>query len=142
MTTDHGHAPLDPLADDPLGRVYDHEILGQFLGAALEGCAPCQDDLLRRIADDAPTCARLVELACVATAGVFGGLPPTMYDDAAVGGLSSPEFRQLARTGLDGGNDAMFATCAAMSSEQRLAAANTAADTLIGQITMNAFGDN
>lgn len=50
--------------------------------------------------------------------------------DPTAPGVAAPEFRQLARAGLDGDNAAM---CATMTLPQRRGA-NTAADLLIGQL--------
>ena len=137
MSTDHQHAGFEIPTDytDPAGRTINHDLLGQFIGAAYDRCTSCQDAHLTLMVEDAATTARLVELACVATASAFGGLPASMTDDAAPG-PSSPEFRRLARAGLDGNNDTMFAECAAMTITQRRAAANTAAGTLVGHLSL------
>jgi hypothetical protein len=125
---------------DPAGRVVDHELLGQFVGAAFDGCTSCQDALLTLMVEDAATTARLVELACVATQAMLGGLPASLTQDGA-SGLASPEFRRLARAGLDGANDAMWRCCEQMTTSQRRAAANTAADTLIGNLSLGRSDD-
>jgi hypothetical protein len=130
---DHAHAGFEH-GPDRYGRPVDGELLGQFTGAAFDGCTTCQDALLTRIVDDPPTCARLVELACVATHGAFGGLPASMTDETSTDGVTSPEFRRLAHAGLDGANDAVFALCAQMTVAERRAAANTAADLLVGHL--------
>jgi len=54
--------------------------------------------------------------------------------DPTAPGVATPEFRQLACAGLDGDHAAMFALCGRLSSPQRRAATNTAADLLIGQL--------
>jgi len=132
MNTQHDHEfPVPEGYADPHGRPIDIAALGRFIGAAFDGCTTCQDPELTLIVDDPPTCARLIELACVAIHGVAGGLPRSMLDPE-VPGLASPEFRALATAGLDEANDAMFAACAAMTPEARRAAANSAADLLVG----------
>jgi hypothetical protein len=118
---------------DPLGRPVDSRLLGEFIGAAFDGCAGCQDALLTVITGDPATTARLVELACVATHDALGGLPASLTDETAPG-MAGPEFRALAHAGLDGENDAMFALCASMTVAQRRAAADTAADILVGHL--------
>jgi hypothetical protein len=119
---------------DPLGRPVDAALLGRFIGAAFDGCTTCQDAELTLVVSDPATCARLVELACGMVAETFGGLPANMLD-ADAPGVSSPEFRELARAGLDGADDAMFTACAAMRPTARRKAANTAADTIVGMLS-------
>jgi hypothetical protein len=130
----HEHAgfELPPGQLDPLGRPVNHDLLGRFTGAAFDGCAPCQDALMAQMIQDPATTTRLVELACVATAGVLRGIPPSMTDPDAPG-VASQEFRRLARAGADG---AMLAACEGMTPEQRRAAASTAADILIGHLML------
>lgn len=131
MSGDHGHEGFDVPFDDPLGRPVDRKLLGDFVGAAFDGCASCQDALLTLMVDDAATVTRLVELACLASAEAFGGLPPKLTDPD-VPGLAAPEFREMARAGAGGQNTRMLALCEQMTPAQRRAAANTAADLLAG----------
>jgi hypothetical protein len=130
---EHQHAGFEMPAGyvDPEGRPVDHELLGRFVGAAFDGCASCQDAVLARMVQDAVTTARLVELACVATTAVLGGLPASLIRDDAPG-LAGPEFRRLARAGLDGANDELFRLCGEMTAAERRAAADSAADLLVG----------
>jgi hypothetical protein len=128
--TGHTHDEFPVDLPDSLGRPVDGRLLGQFISAAFDGCTSCQDALLTLLVEDAATTARLVELACVATQGILGGLPASMTDEGE--GLSSPEFCRLARAGVDGGNDVMWRACGRMTIVERRAAANTAADTLVG----------
>ncbi|RGD55407.1 hypothetical protein DR950_41835 [Kitasatospora xanthocidica] len=119
---------------DPGGRPVDHKLLGQLLGAAMDGCLSCQDVLTTLLVEDPVTTARLVELACVSVHGAMGGLPGAMTDDG-VPGPAAPEFRRLARLGLDGGNAEMFAACEGMSTTGRREAANTALDFLVAAVS-------
>lgn len=135
VSQQHDHAGFEITFGDPLGRPVDRALLGRFVGAAFDSCVSCQDAQLTLMIEDPATTARLVELACVATDSLLGGLPAGMTDEHAPG-LAAPEFRRLARAGLDGANDAMFTACADMTSTERRAAANTAADILIGQLVM------
>jgi hypothetical protein len=130
---EHQHAGFEMPAGyiDPEARPVDHELLGRFVGAAFDGCAPSQDALLARMAQDPVTTARLVELACVATLGALGGLPASLTQDD-VPGLAGPEFRRLARAGLDGANAELFRACEQMTAAERRAAADSAADLLVG----------
>jgi hypothetical protein len=134
---DHAGFEIPATFGDPLGRPVDHALLGRFVGAAFDGCVSCQDPLLTLMVEDPATTARLVELACVATDAVLGGLPAGLTDQHAPG-LAALEFRRLARAGLDGANDAMFTACADMTTTERRAAANTAADILVGQLASGA----
>jgi hypothetical protein len=139
--THHSHAGFEIPASlgGPLGRPIDHVLLGRFVGAAFDGCMSCQDPLLTLMIEDPATTARLVELACVTTNAVLGGLPAGLTDEHAPG-IAAPEFRRLARAGLDGNNDAMSTACANMTGTERRAAANTAADILIGHLAVGPGG--
>jgi hypothetical protein len=130
---EHQHAGFELPAGyvDPEARPVDHELLGRLVGAAFDGCGPCQDALLDRMAQDPVTTARLVELACVATQGALGGLPASLTHDD-VPGLAGPEFRRLARAGLDGANAELFRACEQLTAAERRAAADSAADLLVG----------
>lgn len=129
----HGHEGFEVPFDDPAGRPVDEQLLGEFIGAAFDGCASCQDALLTLIVESPPTAARLVELACITAETSLGGVPSSLTDPDAPG-MASQEFRQLARIGADGNNDRLFAACAEMTPVQRRAAVNTAADILIGHL--------
>jgi hypothetical protein len=136
---EHDHAEFVPPAGyrDPLGRPVDVALLGRFVGAAWDGCPGCQAALLERLVTDSATTARLVELACVAIHQALGRLPANLVDDAAPG-LAAPEFRRLVRAARDGvatDNADMFAECARMSLAERRAAAVTAVDLLVGNLT-------
>lgn len=132
------HAHTFGLEHDPQRPNTDVALLDHFIGAGFDGCTSCQDAQLTLLLQDPYTSARVVELACVAVQGVAGGLPPEMTTVGAAG-TSSDEFRALARLGIDGGNETMFAACAEMTDEQRRAAVNTAANTLTGMMAMQ-FG--
>lgn len=135
MNPGHTHGGFEiPAGADPLGRSIDSVLLSKFMGAAFDGCTSCQDTLLTTMTEDPATTARLVELACVATNEMFGGLPASMTDDSAPG-LASPEFRRLARAGLDGANASMWEQCVEMTPAERRAAADTAADLVIGHVS-------
>ncbi|PCG87390.1 hypothetical protein CIB93_04370 [Streptomyces sp. WZ.A104] len=89
--------------------------------------------MLRFMVEDPATSARTVELACVAVHGQLGGFPPSMTDEDAPGSTSSPEFRRLARAGLDGANGAMFREWERrVAGAERRSTVNTATDTIVG----------
>lgn len=130
MPRDHLH---DGLAiDDPMGRGVDGPLLGHLIGAALDGCVPCQGELLAAVADHPPTAARCVELACVAVHRTLGGLPASLTDPDHPDQNASRAFRRLARTGLDNGNERMFDAAAAMDVTDRATAVDSALDLLAG----------
>jgi hypothetical protein len=134
---DHRHVEIDIPADyvDPAGRPVDHCLLGQFVSAVFDGCGSCGEALLVLLSEDLVTTARLVELACISTRDVIGGLPDNLTDTRAPSAIAA-DFRALAHTGLDGGNVAMFEQCARMNLPQRCAAAASAAALLISQLSL------
>jgi len=129
----HSHGGFE-VPVDSVDRPVNRELLGQFVGAAFDSCTSCQDALLTLLVEDPVTTARLVELACVATQMEFGGLPGSLTDEHRPG-PASPEFRRLAREGLNG-ITTMFTLCEQMSPAQRRAAANTGADILLGHLIL------
>lgn len=140
MSTDHRHDGFDVSGyADPDQLPVDGQLLGQFIGAAFDGCTSCQDAQLTLLIEDPTTTGRLVELACVATHALLGGLPLALTEPDKPG-PASEEFRRLAAAGLDGHRAALFATAATMSPAERRAAANTAADILIGQLMTSPDG--
>lgn len=134
--TDHDHGGFEIPDDmaDPDGRPVDHKLLGTMVGAAMDRCLSCQDITLTLLVEDPVTTARLVELACVSVNSAFGGLPHSLTDEG-VPSPAAPEFRRLARLGLDGGNAAMFAECGRMTTIERREAANTALDFIVASVS-------
>jgi hypothetical protein len=135
VTDEHDHAlPLSPdVLADPRGLPVDMAMLARLIGAAFEGCASCQDPLMTLLVPDAPSVARLVELACVATYSLFGFLPANMTDPD-VPGRSGPAFRKLAAAGADGENAALFELCEQMDPRARREATNDALEILVGHL--------
>lgn len=133
MSDEHDHywREFAPPGPDPLGRPVDGTLLGQFIAAAMDSCATCQESLIALLAEDAATTARLVELACLAMHSALGGLPPSAYDPEAPG-MASVEFRELARLGMDGQNDRLVARCREQAGTQRRSAIDTASNILVG----------
>jgi hypothetical protein len=70
----HRHDGFDIPAADPAGHSVNHELLSQFIGAALDTCASCEDALLTLMVEDPVTTAHLVKMACVSTDTASGGL--------------------------------------------------------------------
>jgi hypothetical protein len=137
MNDRHRHGGFEIPAGyvDPAGRAIDHALLSQVVGAAVAGCPTCGDALLTLLVQDPATTARLVELTCISTRELFGGLPAAMTDEHAPGPMAL-EFRALARTGLNGGNSAMFNLREHMSTTQRRAAAGNAVSLLVSQLSI------
>lgn len=131
MTDIHNHALGE--APDPLNRPVDAALMSEVVGAAFDGCVPCQTRLMPLLTEDPGTTARIVELACVQTTAVIGGLPPSMTD-ASAPGLPSQPFRRLARSGADGENARMWEISEQMSPQERREAADTALDLLAGYL--------
>jgi hypothetical protein len=134
---EHRHVEVEIPADyvDPAGRAVDHCLLGQFVGAVFDDCVSCGEALLALLVEDSITTARLVELACISTRNVIGGLPENLTDAQAPSAITV-EFRALAHTGLDGANAAMFERCARMNLAQRRAAATSGVALLITQLSL------
>lgn len=132
---------IPPGFTDPDGRPVNHDLLGRLMGAAFDGCRACQEPLLVALVEDWGTAARMVELACVAVAAQFGGIPSVMTDPDA-DGPTSLEFRQLAAAGTDGRNEAMWRACEVMTPKQRRAAVDTAVDIMTGTLMMAGAGLN
>lgn len=133
VSEDHSHSGFE-IAEtyrDPYGRPVDHVLLGRLIGAVRDDCVACRAELLGRLVDDAVTTARLTELACAAINVTLGGVPPVLTEEKAHS-LVGAEFRRLARNGVAAGSVAMFAACAQMSASERLAAAITSIDLLLG----------
>lgn len=134
MPETHEHTLFEVPEDfaDPLGRTgIDYPAMGRLMSAAFDGCTTCQEAMLSPMAEDAKTTARVIEFVCGMIAGIFGGLPVNLHRDHP-GALASPQFRTLARAGMDGHSERMFAACAEMDPNDRRAALNTALDLFVG----------
>jgi hypothetical protein len=131
---DDFHAEPEDFADRPVNTV----LLGNLTGASLDGCQPCQKEMLAVLAEDPATTARLVSVACISIMGLFGGLPASLVDPKAPG-LASPEFRKIAAAGVDIQDTGlavqrMWNTAAAMTHEQRWSAGDSALDLMAGML--------
>lgn len=125
MIRDHIHDGFDI----PGAGAADTALICQLIGAAFDGCRPCQDELQAAVAEDAPTTARLVELACTTVAARLGGLPAPML--SAGESSFTPPFRALARAGLDAATERLWGLATDMSGPDRHAAAGDALDLLV-----------
>ena len=130
------HEPFNT-PPDPEDRRVNTELLGAFMGAAMEvpiGCRPCQARLLDDLADSPDTVARLVEVAAMMYTEAFGGVPSTIMDAEA--GAVAPEFARLAAAGADGHNADMYALAHQMSRQERRVGASAAADAIVGMLAV------
>lgn len=125
---------MPPGFEAEAGRPVDWGLLSAFVAAAVDGCPSCQSARLPQLVEDPATTYLMVAVACMTAQTMFGGLPASMYDEDAPGGLSSPEFRRLARAGLDEAHASAIGVCETMTTQQRTAAVNTAADQLVGYL--------
>lgn len=115
---------------EPLGRPVDHWLLGEYVSAAADDCGECRAGLFARILCDEHTACRLVELACIATQGLFGALPRTMVDEGSPS-TAAPEFRALVRSMLGDPHAGVITGFRGLSHEQRRAACETASSILL-----------
>lgn len=119
------------------GRRIDGEVLAVLVGAAIDGCGPCQDTGLDALVADALTLVRLVEISATAVQGVTGGLPESMVHDGPWGALSGG-YRALVRSGLDReGHAPMYAVAAALDAGERRQAAQDALDIVVGVLMVS-----
>ena len=127
----HNTLAVEEDFQDPDGRPVNHLLLGQLTSAAYEGCKDCQGTYLEQVMTDAPTSARVVEIACMALEDTLGGVPTHMKN------LGSPEFRRLADAGVDGRNEQMWALCGEMTPDERRSAVDAALTLLVGILSVN-----
>lgn len=140
QTCDHsGFEPLAPEDGARFGQpntAVDMATLGALMGAAIDGCPPCQERAIDQLQTDPLTTVRLVELAAVSTHALMGGVPDAMTTTGA--STMSEPFRRLVRAGLDCEDDhtPMYAAAREMTDAQRRAAVDDAADILAGQLML------
>lgn len=137
MSEDHDHElPLGPeVLADPLGRPVDMRMLARLIGAAVEGCAGCREELLAQLVRDPFGIVRLVEMACVGTEQVIGYAPADLFEPE-LPGETGQAFRTLATAGADGQNRASTPVCTAMEPGRRREAAEDALNILVELLTV------
>lgn len=113
------------------GTLINGEAIAAAMGAAYEGCQPCQRTAVDTIAADPLTTTRVVELAAVMTQSAFGGVPAAMLTEDGPSTMTEP-FRALLRAGLDGQYPQMFQRAQAMTDKERRQAVEDALDMLTG----------
>lgn len=134
MLRDHIHDGFHLSEPDPFARGSDTALICHLVGASYDGCQPCQDELAAAVAEDAPTTARIVELACVGMAATTGGGLPAVMLSAGDEPMFSPQFRELARAGADAddGNAKLWAAANDMDVIDRAAVVDDAVILLTG----------
>ncbi|AYF78174.1 hypothetical protein D7D52_34965 [Nocardia yunnanensis] len=131
----HEHDGFGGLLAGLAGGGVDVVLLGQLVGAAFEECPSCQEALLTLVAEDAPTTAQLVELACVAVRETLRGyLPADLVDTDETDSPVPIGFRRLARASLDSDTATVNALCAGLAATERHAAARTATALFVGEM--------
>jgi hypothetical protein len=140
MTSAHNHgdgfrptSPPEPFAGHPV----NEELLCDLMGAAVDGCVPCQKQMIPRVAEDPVATARLVGLACISLAGVLGGVPSTVGSPAW--GFASAEFRAVAVAGVDQPTEedtarGLLGATEPLTPQQRREAVDSALDLLAGAV--------
>lgn len=121
------------------GQRIDGSALAALVGAAIDGCVPCQTAQLDTMQHDLLTLTRLVELSAIAMQGIAGGLPDSMTtaDDSA--STLGADYRAMLRAGVDQEDHApMYAIAAALDVAGRRQVAEDAIDMLTGALTMGA----
>lgn len=138
----HEHGPVE-LPGGPVdteGRAVNEPLLAALTGAAVGGCTECVQRLLEEVAAEPACVARLVEVTRLTAIRTNGGeLPGYMTDDDDPSGPAVPEFKRLVRAATAA--EPVTVVCEQMTSAERRAAAGTAIETLVGQLTVaNSFG--
>lgn len=135
---DHSHAGMavpDEQGDrfGAPGKRVNGLALARLVGAAIDGCVPCQRAQLDVVQADPLTLTRLVELSAVAVMSIMGGLPNDMTTEAEPSNLSSG-YRAMVRAGLNRDDDhaPMYALAVGYTDVQRRQVADDAMDMLTG----------
>jgi hypothetical protein len=109
--------------------------LGSLVGAAFDGCRPCQNHWLDVLQEDPITGTRLVEVAAVGVQGAIGGIPEVMHTSSPTSQFTTP-FRQLVRAGLDTEDHCeMYELMVMMPVAERRLALNDALDVIAGYLS-------
>ncbi|MEJ8654725.1 hypothetical protein WKI65_43505 [Streptomyces sp. MS1.AVA.3] len=115
--------------------------MAQLYDAALEDCQQCRQDLLALLAEDPATAGSLVHWACLVTGETYGELPEVLLEGTERADAPfhpSASFRMVAHAydttwfTVAGATEAVRDACAECTPEQRLEAAETALEIVIG----------
>ncbi len=118
-------------------RPIDGPGIGALIGAAFDGCKPCQVRWLDALQSDPLVTVRVVELAAQFTQQALGGIPSAMTTTDPASSLSEP-FRALVRLGADAGDNhrPMYAAAVRLDDAGRRAAINDAVDSIVGHMAL------
>ncbi|GAA2255739.1 hypothetical protein GCM10010430_44460 [Kitasatospora cystarginea] len=133
----HQHEPVELPGgqSNPGGRAVNQRLLGELTAAAMKDCTGCVDRLVAEAAVDPVCVARLVEVSRLVALRVYRGeLPPFMTDDHDMSGPSTAEFRRLVRA--VNAAEPLFEECEQMTVAERLTAARTALELLVGYLSI------
>ncbi|WP_326581660.1 hypothetical protein OIE69_43595 (plasmid) [Actinacidiphila glaucinigra] len=147
LTTDHVHdhaadwrgfVPPDENEENQTAAIVG--LVAQLYDAVLDDCQPCRQGLLALLAEDPATTGILVHWACLITAETYGDLPEVLVEGSEPADAPfhpSAPFRTLAQVyednwGTRSVHEAMRSACAVRSPQQRLEAAETALELVIG----------
>lgn len=120
---------------DAEGRAVNEQLLAALTGAAVGNCAECVERLLEEVAAEPACVARLVEVTrLTAIRTNRGDLPAYMTDDDDPSGPTAPEFKRLVRAVTAA--EPVTVVCEQMTDAERHAAASTAIERLVGQLTI------
>jgi hypothetical protein len=137
---DHSGMAMPAETGDRLGAPGRHvnvAALTVLVGAAIDGCAPCQRVQLDIVQTDPLTLTRLVELSAVAVQAIAGGLPDVMTTEDDAESTLDREYRDMLRAGR-GREDhtPMYEGAVELSDTERRKVAEDALDMLTGVLAM------
>jgi hypothetical protein len=140
LVTDHVHGPgrrrySPPAASEERRWGAVVGLAAQLYDAVLDDCAQCRQELLALLGDDAASAGVLVGWACLVVSETYGGVPELLLDgsereDAPFHPTAA--FRAVACAYEDTGSDGVHAVCEACTVEERLDAARTALELVVG----------
>ncbi len=146
LTTDHVHRPgrrkfAPPAAYEEKNQGAVVGLVAQLYDAALDDCPECCQELLA-LAQDAATAGVLIGWGCEITSETYGGLPEILLegsepDDAPFHPTAA--FRTIAYAYENAGVTGVYTACAQCTAEERLEAAKTALELVVG---LSDFGDD
>ncbi|WP_405842568.1 hypothetical protein OG528_29830 [Streptomyces platensis] len=132
----HEHGPVE-LPGGPVngeGRAVNEPLLAALTGAAVNDCAGCVEQLLDEVAAEPACVARLVEVNRLTAMRLHSGeLPGFMTDDDDPSGPAALEFKRLVRAVTAA--EPVTEVCEQMTAAERRAAAGSAIEMLVGQLT-------
>lgn len=140
LITDHVHGPgrrrySPPAASEEKRQGAVVGLTAQLYDAVLDNCAECRQELLAHLADDSATAGVLVGWACLIVSETYGGVPELLLDGSERDDAPfhpTAAFRAIASAYEDTGSDGVHAACEACTAEERLDAAQTALELVVG----------